>query len=129
MSEDTVPQSSEESTAPSLSETLDASKSHALQAAEELRSAASQKARELKETALDQTARLKEIADERTRQFRETATEKADDLRDYAEERWTDAQGQYNDLKTEGERYVRANPAKSVLIALGVGILIGRILR
>jgi ElaB/YqjD/DUF883 family membrane-anchored ribosome-binding protein len=129
MSEETAKKSKEGPASTNVSETLESSKSHALQAAEELRAAAAQKAKELKDVALDRTEHLRSVADERARQFRDTATEKAEHYRDYAEERWSDAQGQFDDLKSEGERYVRANPAKSVLIALGLGIIIGRILR
>lgn len=109
---------SEDATHPSASESLAASKSHALQAAEELREAASQK-----------TDELKDAARERAGNIREFATDKAGEARSYAEHRYGEARSVADEYRQDGERYVRENPAKSVLIALGIGFVIGRILR
>lgn len=109
---------SDQATPSTPAENLAASKSHALQAAEELRSAATQKADE-----------FKDVARERADHFKEVATEKVDEARGYAEQRYNDARTMADDYRDEGERYVRENPAKSVLIALGIGFVIGRILR
>ena len=88
-------------------ETLEADKAQAIQAADELREAAARKAREI----------------------RSQATEQVEQLRDYAEDRYQDARVRVDDLQQEGERYVREHPAKAVLIALGLGFFIGRILK
>ena len=100
------------------SDSLAAGKSHALQAAEELRDAASLKAAELKDATRERADNIKNFA-----------TGKADEAREYAEHRYEEARTMTQDYRDEGERYVRENPAKSVLIALGLGFIIGRILR
>ena len=107
-----------DTTANTPEENLAASKSHAMQAAEELRDAASLKAEELKQAAR-----------ERATDIRDYATDKAHEARGYAEERYNEARTAADEYRVEGERYVRENPAKSVLIALGIGFVIGRILR
>lgn len=93
-------------------------KEHAKRAAEELRSAATQKAEELKSAAQSQVAHIKDYA-----------SDKAVEARGYAEQRYEEARLAAEDYRIEGERYVRENPAKSVLIALGIGFVVGRILR
>ena len=60
------------------------------------------------------------------------ALEKGDNVnhfRDYADENWSDVKVRMDDYKEEGERYVRQNPTKSILLAVGLGFIIGRILR
>ncbi len=109
---------SQQTTSTEPADKVAASKSHALQAAEELRDAATQKADELKEAAR-----------ERAGNIREFATDKAHEARHYAEEQYDRARHVADDYRQDGERYVRENPAKSVLIALGIGFIIGRVLR
>lgn len=104
--------------APDPKTTLEASKEHAKLAAEELRTAASLKANE-----------LKEVAREKAHDYRDTAEEKAADARHYAEDQYHAAHDQVDELREETERYIRANPLKSVLVTLGVGFFIGRFLR
>ncbi len=97
---------------------LEDAKADAVRAAEELREAAAQKATELKDAAL-----------QKGQEIRDAATEKADHLKDIARDGLGVTSEKMEDLKSEGEAYVRANPAKSVLIALGLGFIIGRIIR
>ena len=104
-------------------------KSQALQAAEELRAAAAHKAQQLKDVAQERVQHLREVAGERVQHLRAIASEKSDHLRDVAEEHFTDARERIGDWQEETERYVRENPTKSVLIALGVGFLVGRLFR
>ncbi|MEZ5301364.1 MAG: hypothetical protein R3F11_12030 [Verrucomicrobiales bacterium] len=86
---------------------LQASKEHAQQAAQELRSAAEHK----------------------VQQLRGSAEQKAEQFRDYAETTWQDAKLKANDLLEEGEKYVRENPTRSILTAVGVGFVLGLIFR
>jgi ElaB/YqjD/DUF883 family membrane-anchored ribosome-binding protein len=112
-----------------VGENLEASKEHAVQAAEELRAAASQKVHDLRDAAVERGEEIKDRAQQRASEFRDQATEKTEHLREYAEDQWSEARSQFDDLKEEGELYVRKNPAKAVLLALGLGFVIGRILR
>ena len=98
--------------------TLEASKEHAKLAAEELRTAASLKAEE-----------LRNIAREKATAYRGNAEEKAAEARHYAEDQYHAAHDQFDELVGESERYIRANPMKSVLVTLGVGFILGRFLR
>lgn len=109
---------SEQTTSTDPADKVAASKSHARQAAEELRDAATQKADELKDAARERAGNIHEYA-----------TDKAHDARDYAEEQYSRARVAADDYRQDGERYVRENPAKSVLIALGIGFIVGRVLR
>lgn len=86
---------------------FESGKSHAKHAAEDLRAAAEAKAQEL----------------------RETAQAKAQEFRGKAEQ----AYGQYRErartFRDDGEQYVRENPTRAVLTALGIGFVLGLIFR
>ena len=110
-------------------ENLEASRAHALQAAEELKAAAGMKAEELRESAKEKASKLRGKAESTAQNIKHTASENVNQFRDYADENWTDVKIRFDDYKEEGERYVRQNPTKSILIAIGLGFIIGRILR
>ena len=65
---------------------------------------------------------LKETASAKAEDIRQAAGQKADELRGATESAWSDA-------RSKGEAYVRDNPTKAVLIALGLGLLLGLLLR
>lgn len=104
--------------APSPEAKISSSKDHAVKAAEDLKTAATQKAAEIRDSAQQHAT-----------EFKNYATDKAYEVRNYAEQRYDDARLAAEEYRVEGERYVRENPAKSVLIALGIGFVVGRILR
>jgi len=99
------------------------------QAANDLRAAAGEKARELVHTAESKAAALKERAVESAQHFRETATQKAGALKVTATEQWEDTRVRARELHVTAEDYIRQNPTKCVLSALGMGFLIGLIVR
>ena len=110
------------------------------QAANDLRSAAGDKAREFVHTAESKASELKERAVESAQQFRETATEKAAALKsvaadkaahikETATEQWQDTRVKAKELQVTAEDYIRQNPTKCVVSALGLGFLIGLIVR
>lgn len=99
------------------------------QAANDLRAAAGEKARELVQTAESKAAALKERAVEGAQHFRETATQKASALKASATEQWEDTRVRAKELHVTAEDYIRQNPTKCVLSALGLGFLIGLIVR
>jgi ElaB/YqjD/DUF883 family membrane-anchored ribosome-binding protein len=86
---------------------FESGKAHAYQAAEELREAAEAKAREL----------------------RSVAEAKAGEYRHKAEQAYDDAATRVRSLREDGEAYVRENPTRAVLTALGVGFVLGLIFR
>lgn len=110
------------------------------QAANDLRVAAGDKARELVHTAEEKAAALKERAVESAQHFRETATERASafrsaatdkavHLRDTANVQWEDTRVKAKEFQVTAEDYIRQNPTQCVISALGVGFLIGLIVR
>ncbi len=121
------------------------------QAASELRAAAGEKAREFAQLADEKASSLKERAVESAHQFRETAAEratqfraaasekatafkiaasdKASQFKDTANEQWQDTRVKAKELHVTAEDYIRQNPTKCVLSALGAGFLIGLIAR
>jgi ElaB/YqjD/DUF883 family membrane-anchored ribosome-binding protein len=121
------------------------------QAANDLRTAAGEKAKEFAQSVSTQAATLKERAIESAQHFRDVATEKATTLKqtaadraeilrsaaterahrlqDSAAEQWRDTRDKGKDIQVTAEDYIRQNPTKCVLGALGLGILIGLIVR
>ena len=86
---------------------FESGKAHAKQAAEELRSAAEAKAAEL----------------------RSVAEAKAQEYRGKAEQAYDQARTRARSLQEEGEAYVRENPLRGVMTALGVGFVLGVLFR
>lgn len=121
------------------------------QAANDLRVAAGEKVREiastastqahaLKDRAVESASHFREVASEKATQFKSTAAEKAAALksaaadkaqhfRESATEHWDETRVRAKEFHVSAEDYIRQNPTKSVLGALGVGFLIGLILR
>jgi ElaB/YqjD/DUF883 family membrane-anchored ribosome-binding protein len=110
------------------------------QAANDLRAAAGEKAREFVHTAEEKATALKGRAVESAQQFRDTATERASQLKatatekalhfkESATEQWQDTRVKAKELHITAEDYIRQNPTKCVLSALGAGFLIGLIVR
>jgi len=86
---------------------FESGKSHAKQAADDLRAAAEQKAAE----------------------FRAAAESKAQEFRGKAGEAYDQARQRARSLQEETEAYVRENPLRGVLTALGVGFVLGLLFR
>jgi ElaB/YqjD/DUF883 family membrane-anchored ribosome-binding protein len=86
---------------------FESGKAHAAQAAEDLRAAAEAKAQAL----------------------RAAAEAKAQVLRGRAEQAYTDARSRARTFREDGEHYIRENPTRAVLTALGVGFVLGLIFR
>lgn len=86
---------------------LESGKTHAKQAAEDLRAAAEAKAAE----------------------FRATAGAKAQEFRGKAEQVYGDYRDRARTFREDGEQYVRENPTRAVLTALGIGFVFGLIFR
>jgi ElaB/YqjD/DUF883 family membrane-anchored ribosome-binding protein len=61
--------------------------------------------------------------------LKSAATSVASDYRDRAEQAWDDARGRARTLQEDGEQYVRENPMKAVMTALGIGFVLGIVFR
>jgi ElaB/YqjD/DUF883 family membrane-anchored ribosome-binding protein len=79
---------------------------------------------------------LTEAAGANIKNIRHAAGRKADEFRGVAEGKVQEFRGaaeqatlQAKSWQTEGEAYVRDNPIKAVLVALGAGLLLGFLLR
>ena len=104
MSDETIP----ETAAPDeASAKLNDGKNHATQAVHDLRAAAEAKAAE----------------------FRATAESKVHELRGKAETAYSDARTRAQSLRGESEQWIRENPTRAVLTAMGVGFIIGLMFR
>jgi ElaB/YqjD/DUF883 family membrane-anchored ribosome-binding protein len=99
------------------------------QAASDLRAAAGEKAAALKERALESASHLREVAAEKAAAFKNAAAEKASHFKDTASEQWHGTRVKAKEIHVTTEDYIRENPTKCVLGALGVGFLIGLIVR
>ncbi|MFT4177455.1 MAG: hypothetical protein QM627_12480 [Luteolibacter sp.] len=110
------------------------------QAANDLRAAAGEKAREfaqtaqsksseIKDKAVESAQHLKAAATEKAQQFKAIASDKAHHLKESASAQWQDTRVKAKELHGTTEEYIRQNPTKSVLAALGAGFLIGLIVR
>ena len=93
---------------------IQSSKTHALQAAGELKTAVEAKGRE-----------LLHVADE----LLHVADGKASEIKARAESAYGEARGQMKVLQQHTETYVRANPLTSVCVALGAGFVLGLLAR
>jgi ElaB/YqjD/DUF883 family membrane-anchored ribosome-binding protein len=82
-------------------------------------------ANDLKEAAGAKIENIRQAAGQKADEFRGTAEGKVQELRGAAEKATSQAKG----WQAEGEAYVRDNPTKAVLVALGVGLLLGFLLR
>jgi ElaB/YqjD/DUF883 family membrane-anchored ribosome-binding protein len=93
---------------------IQSSKSHALQAAGELRTAVEAKGRE-----------ILHVADE----LLHVADDKASEIKAKAESVYGEAKDQLKVFQQHTEAYVRKNPVSSVCIALGAGFVLGILAR
>ena len=109
-------------------------------AANDLRNAAGEKARELVHSAESKAEQFKGRAIESAKQFRDTAQNKATELKTVASEKathfkesateqWNDTRVKAQEMHVSAEDYIREHPTKCVLGAMGVGVLIGLIIR
>ena len=125
MNEPFSPAPSSSSDAPSF----EAGKQHAIQAAEELRAAAGAKAQQLKEAAENRAHQFKDAASQRADEIKDVAGQKATEIREIAEQSLKEVKERAEDWKTEGEKYVRENPTQAVVAALGIGFVLGLLVR
>jgi ElaB/YqjD/DUF883 family membrane-anchored ribosome-binding protein len=83
----------------------------------------------LKTSAVQKAEQFKSVATEKAEQFKTVATEKATHVKEVAQQQWDETRVKAKEIHVTAEDYIRQNPTKSVLGALGVGFLIGLIVR
>lgn len=81
------------------------------------------------ETAREKYADVAETAREKYADVAETAREKYRDVADNARRSYTRVRSEAGNASREVSLFVRDNPGKSVLIAAGVGFLLGLLIR
>ena len=81
------------------------------------------------EAASAKVENIHQAAGQKADELRGAAQDKAQELRGVAQSAWSDTKSQAKSWQAEGEAYVRDNPTKAVLIALGVGVLLGLLFR
>jgi len=99
------------------------------QAASDLRTAAGEKAKELIHTAESKASQFRDAATAKAAAFKSAAAKQADQFKHVATEQWENTRVKAKEIHTTAEDYIRENPTKCVLGALGIGFLAGLILR
>lgn len=110
------------------------------QAARELREAASGKVHDAVHKAKDKSSEIKDRATESARHLCESASEKAHTLKENAtvqakhlqataSEQWDGTRVKAKEIHITAEDYIRQHPTKCVLGALGIGFLVGLLVR
>lgn len=84
---------------------------------------------DLKEAASAKVENIRQAAGKKADELRGAAQDKAQELRGAAQSAWSDTKSQAKSWQAAGEDYVRDNPIKAVLVVLGVGVLLGLLLR
>jgi ElaB/YqjD/DUF883 family membrane-anchored ribosome-binding protein len=80
---------------------------------------------DLKEAASAKVENIRQAAEQKADELREAAQGKAEELRGAAE----NAKSQAKSWQAGSEAYIRENPTRAILVALGIGILLGLLLR
>jgi ElaB/YqjD/DUF883 family membrane-anchored ribosome-binding protein len=98
-------------------------------AASDFAKTTSEQATHVKDRALDTANALKASAVQKTEEFKTVATEKVSHAKEVAQHQWDETRVRAREIHVTAEDYIRQNPTKAVLGALGVGFLIGLIVR
>lgn len=106
------------------------------EAASDLRSAASDfasstsaQASKLKDRAVETAQALKSSAVEKADHYKAVAADKVQHAKESAQHQWEETRVKAKEIHVTAEDYIRQNPTKAVLGALGIGFLIGLIAR
>lgn len=86
-------------------------------------------AQTLKATATEKADHFKAVASEKADHYKAVATEKVQHAKETAQQQWEETRVKAKEIHVTAEDYIRQNPTKAVLGALGVGFLIGLIAR
>ena len=97
--------------------------------AKNIASDANAKAQQLKQSAVEKAQKLREFAGSKATDLKANAGVKAQKLKEVAGQQVQQGKVKAREVHTTAEDYIRENPTKSVLTALGVGVVLGIIIR
>lgn len=83
----------------------------------------------LSATAKEKAGQYKAVASEKADHYRAVAADKATQAKENAQQQYENSRVRAKEIHVTVEDYIRQNPTKAVLGALGVGFLIGLITR
>ena len=83
----------------------------------------------MKERAVESAHHLRDSAAEKASSLKSSATETAHHLKESAADQWENTRETAKELQVTAEDYIRQNPTKCVISALGLGFLIGLMVR
>lgn len=83
----------------------------------------------IKSGAIEKASHLKEVATEKAEHYKTVACEKVGHAKEVAQVQWRETSERAKELHVTAEDYIKQNPTKAVLGAMGVGFLIGLIMR
>ncbi|WP_411826588.1 YqjD family protein [Luteolibacter sp. AS25] len=86
-------------------------------------------AQALKANATEKAGHYKAVATEKAEHYKAVASDKAAEVKANAQQQYETTKVKAKEIQVTAEDYIRQNPTKSVLGALGVGFLIGLITR
>ncbi|NWK56741.1 DUF883 family protein [Verrucomicrobiaceae bacterium N1E253] len=87
------------------------------------------KAQQIKDSAVEKASQIREVAGSKASEIKEAAAVKTQQIKQAAGEQIQHGQVKAREAHADAEEYIRQNPTKSVLTALGVGFLIGLVVR
>lgn len=82
-----------------------------------------------RELAVNRFQQARAFAAAKVNHIRKAATEQAGNICEYAQEKGVVIRDKAKQFHEAGEEYVKEKPTQSVLIALGVGLLVGMLIR
>lgn len=97
--------------------------------AAKLKDRAVETAQAFKASATEKAEQYKAVATEKAEHYKAVATDKAQQVRESAQQQWDDTRVKAKEIQVTAEDYIRQNPTKAILGALGVGFLVGLITR
>jgi ElaB/YqjD/DUF883 family membrane-anchored ribosome-binding protein len=97
--------------------------------ASRLKERAVETAQSFKATATEKADHFKAVAAEKADHYKAVATEKVQHAKETAHHQWEETRVKAKEIHVTAEDYIRQNPTKAVLGALGIGFLIGLIAR
>jgi ElaB/YqjD/DUF883 family membrane-anchored ribosome-binding protein len=86
-------------------------------------------AHSLKASASEKADHFKSLASEKADYYKAVATDKVQHAKQTAQHQWEETRVKAKEIHVTTEDFIRQNPTKAVLGALGVGFLIGLIVR